>query len=328
VKHLLDLPNYPQLSKSHEKKMSNFLKAHIALIAVNLIYGLNYVVAKDIMPDYIQPNALIWIRVSGATALFWLVFLFYRERVALKDLFYMALCAVFGVTLNQLFFFNGLNLTSPINAAIIMTSNPIFATIIAAILLKERLAYWRIIGVFLGAAAAVLMIASDNQTQFGNISIRGDLFVLINSATYALYLVMAKPLMAKYKPITVITLVFSFGLIFISLWPPVWSEMALIDWSAIPSKIYLEIGFVIFAVTFLTYLFNIFALKHVSPTVSSAYIYSQPVFAALFAWLLLSFLGKDYVQDITWIKIVCSVIIAFSVWLVSKRKSEESQKTK
>ncbi len=301
--------------------MTNFLKAHIALIAVNLIYGLNYVVAKDIMPEYILPNALIWIRVSGATVLFWAVYLFYRERVAWLDLLYMALCAVFGVSLNQLFFFNGLNLTSPINAAIIMTSNPILATIVAAILLKERLAFLRIFGVFLGAAAAVFMITSGSEAHFGASSMRGDVFVLINSATYALYLVMAKPLMQKYKPITVITMVFTFGLIFISSWPPVWSEMQLVEWSGIPTKIYAEIGFVIFGVTFLTYLFNIFALKHVSPTVSSTYIYSQPVFAAFFAWLLLSFLGKDYVQDITWVKVVCAGVIAFSVWFVGRKRT-------
>ena len=300
--------------------MSNFLKAHLALIAVNVIYGLNYVIAKDIMPEHVQPNALIWIRVSGASVLFWCVYLFYREKVELKDLAYMALCAVFGVTLNQLFFFNGLNQTSPINAAIIMTSNPILATIIAAILLRERLAPLRIFGVFLGAAAAVVMIAAGSEAQFGGTTIRGDLFVLINSATYALYLVMAKPLMKKYKPITVITMVFSFGLIFISSWPPVWQEMAQISWHTIPTKVIWEIVFVIFAVTFLTYLFNIFALKHVSPTVSSTYIYSQPVFAGFFAWMLLSFLEKSYVQDITWLKIICACVIAFSVWLVGKRK--------
>jgi drug/metabolite transporter (DMT)-like permease len=200
-----------------------------------------------------------------------------------------------------------------------MTSNPILATIIAAILLKERLAALRIFGVFLGAAAAIVMVTYGSKAQFGVSSIRGDLFVLINSATYALYLVMAKPLMQKYKPITVITMVFTFGLIFISSWPPVWSEMKLIEWHIIPTKIYAEIGFVIFGVTFLTYLFNIFALKYVSPTVSSTYIYSQPVFAAFFAWFLLSFLGKDYVQDITWVKIVCAIVIAFSVWLVGRK---------
>jgi len=296
------------------------MKAHFALIVVNLIYGLNYVVAKDIMPEHILPNALIWIRVSGATALFWMVYLFYREKVALKDLLYMAMCAIFGVTLNQLFFFNGLNQTSPINAAIIMTSNPILATIIAAILLKERLEYFRVIGILLGAFGAIAIVSTGNEVKFGNASIRGDLFVLINSATYALYLVLAKPLMSKYKPITVITMVFSFGLVFISFWPPVWSEMNLVQWNTIPSKVYAEIGFVIFGVTFLTYLFNIFALKYVSPTISSTYIYSQPVFAGFFAWLLISFLGKDYVQDITLTKIICAVVIAFSVWLVGRRK--------
>lgn len=305
--------------------MSNFLKAHLALVAVNLIYGLNYVVAKDIMPEHVLPNALIWIRVIGTTLLFWLIYLFYREKVQLKDLMYMALCAVFGVTLNQLFFFNGLNQTSPINAAIIMTSNPILATIMAAILLKERLAFLKIFGVILGFVAATVMIGFGNDAQFGTASIRGDLFVFINSATYALYLVLAKPLMTKYKPITVITMVFSFGLIYISAWPPVWEEMGLIDWETIPLKVYLEIGFVIFGVTFLTYLFNIYALKYVSPTVSSTYIYSQPVFAAFFAWLLMSFLEKDYVQDITWIKITCSIVIAFSVWLVGRKKSNFMQ---
>lgn len=305
--------------------MSNFLKAHLALVAVNLIYGLNYVVAKDIMPEHVLPNALIWIRVFGTTLLFWLIYLFYREKIQFKDLMYMALCAVFGVTLNQLFFFNGLNQTSPINAAIIMTSNPILATIMAAILLKERLAFLKIFGVILGFVAATVMIGFGNDAQFGTASIRGDLFVFINSATYALYLVLAKPLMTKYKPITVITMVFSFGLIYISAWPPVWEEMELIVWDTIPLKVYLEIGFVIFGVTFLTYLFNIYALKYVSPTVSSTYIYSQPVFAAIFAWLLMSFLGKDYMQDITWIKITCSIVIAFSVWLVGRKKSNFMQ---
>lgn len=294
--------------------------AHLALVAVNLIYGMNYVIAKDIMPAHLSPNALIWVRVLGATVLFWSVNVFYRERVALRDMAYMGMCALFGVTLNQLFFFNGLNLTSPINASIIMTSNPILATILGAIILKERLASWRIFGVFLGAAAALVMITSGKEQAFGSSSIQGDLYVLINSLTYALYLVLAKPLMLKYKPITVITWVFTFGIVFISFWPPVWSEMALVQWNTIPGYVYAEIFFVIFAVTFLTYLFNIFALKYVSPTVSSTYIYSQPVFAAFFAWLLMSYLQRDYVSDITATKVLCALVIAFSVWLVGKRR--------
>ena len=293
------------------------LWAHLALLAVNLIYGANYVLAKDIMPDYILPNGLILIRVAGATILFWIVRFFIWEKVDRKDLGLMALCAIFGVTLNQLFFFNGLNLTSPINSAIIMTSNPIMVVILAFFILRERVLPLKIAGIIVGTAGAVWLILLGNAQQTANTSVIGDVYVFINSLTYALYLVLVKPLMTKYRPITVITLVFSFGLGYIMLYPPVWQELTLVHFDQIPTFIYWEIAFVIVAVTFMTYLFNIYALKTVSPSVASSYIYLQPVFAGVFAWLFISWLKTDYVQDITLTKVFCSLLIALGVYLIS-----------
>ncbi len=305
------------------------LWAHLALLTVNLIYGANYVLAKDIMPDYILPNGLILIRVAGATLLFWIVRLFIWEKVNRKDLILIAFCALFGVSLNQLFFFNGLNLTSPINSSIIMTSNPIMVVILAFFLLKERIQPLKITGVIVGTFGAVWLILLGNPHGSGTSSILGDIYIFINSLTYALYLVLVKPLMSKYKPITVITLVFTFGLGYIMLYPPVWTELRLVDFSAIPAFIYWEIAFVIVAVTFLAYLLNIFALKIVSPSIASSYIYLQPVFAGVFAWLFMSWLKADYVQDITLEKVFCSLLIALGVYLISvsskKQKRLEQQ---
>lgn len=305
------------------------LWAHLALLTVNLIYGANYVLAKDIMPDYILPNGLILIRVAGATLLFWIVRLFIWEKVNRKDLILIAFCALFGVSLNQLFFFNGLNLTSPINSSIIMTSNPIMVVILAFFLLKERIQPLKITGVIVGTFGAVWLILLGNPHDSGTSSILGDIYIFINSLTYALYLVLVKPLMSKYKPITVITLVFTFGLGYIMLYPPVWTELRLVDFSAIPAFIYWEIAFVIVAVTFLAYLLNIFALKIVSPSIASSYIYLQPVFAGVFAWLFMSWLKADYVQDITLEKVFCSLLIALGVYLISvsskKQKRLEQQ---
>lgn len=305
------------------------LWAHLALLTVNLIYGANYVLAKDIMPDYILPNGLILIRVAGATLLFWIVRLFIWEKVNRKDLILIAFCALFGVSLNQLFFFNGLNLTSPINSSIIMTSNPIMVVILAFFLLKERIQTLKITGVVVGTFGAVWLILLGNPHGSGTSSILGDVYIFINSLTYTLYLVLVKPLMSKYKPITVITLVFTFGLGYIMLYPPVWTELRLVDFSAIPAFIYWEIAFVIVAVTFLAYLLNIFALKIVSPSIASSYIYLQPVFAGIFAWLFVSWLKADYVQDITLEKVFCSLLIALGVYLISvsskKQKRLEQQ---
>ena len=112
--------------------MNKTLLAHLALLIANLIYGINYSFAKDVMPDYILPSGFILLRVVGALSLFaFSYFLFVKEKVSQKDLFRLAICGVFGVAINQLLFFEGLNLSTPINAAIVMTSNPILVILLS-----------------------------------------------------------------------------------------------------------------------------------------------------------------------------------------------------
>ena len=51
--------------------------SHIALIIVNLIYALNYTIAKDVMPEHIQPSGFILLRVMGGSILFFLTYFFF-----------------------------------------------------------------------------------------------------------------------------------------------------------------------------------------------------------------------------------------------------------
>ena len=92
--------------------MNKPIFAHISLIFANLIYAINFTFAKDVMPDFIMPSGFILLRVIGALCLFtFSYFLFINEKVDRKDIFRLAICAIFGVAINQLFFFEGLNLT-------------------------------------------------------------------------------------------------------------------------------------------------------------------------------------------------------------------------
>ena len=96
--------------------MNRTVLAHISLIFANLIYALNFTFAKDVMPDFIMPRGFILLRVIGALALFSIsYFIFINEKVEKKDLLRLAICGVFGVAINQLFFFEGLNLTTPVS---------------------------------------------------------------------------------------------------------------------------------------------------------------------------------------------------------------------
>jgi drug/metabolite transporter (DMT)-like permease len=297
--------------------MTKILKAHIALFLVNALYGANHVIAKGVMPTYLTPSVFIFLRAAGATLLFWIFkILFVREKVQRKDLLLMAACGMFGVAINQLFFFHGLSLTSPVNTGIIMTVNPILVVILSFFILKEAVTWRRSLGIMIGATGAVLLTLTAG-TGVGDSSL-GDLFVFINATSYAFYLVLVKPLMKKYKPLTVITYVFSFGLTFVSLYPPTLMELSVTDFSAIPADIIYIIIFVIVGVTFLAYLLTVYGLQHLSPSVSSAYIYLQPVLVMFFAVVLSAIgLAEDYTGTITLEKIMYMLLIFVGVYITS-----------
>jgi drug/metabolite transporter (DMT)-like permease len=291
--------------------MNKNLLAHLALFGANLIYGINYTVAKDVMPTYIEPLGFIFIRVSGAVVLFWFCYkFFFYEKVVRKDIPLLALCALFGVAINQMLFFEGLNLTTPINAAVIMVVNPILVLIFAGLMSTETLSKRKWLGIGVGAIGALTLITNGGNITLSQEHFYGNTLVFINATSYAIYLVLVKSLMKKYKPITVISWVFLFGLLFVS--PFGWSEFQSVEWSTMPTIIMWEVGFVVICTTFLAYLFNIYGLKTLNPSTVSTYIYLQPVLASIVAVIASS-------DELNFIKILSAVLICLGVYLVSHK---------
>ncbi|HKK38848.1 MAG TPA: DMT family transporter, partial [Cryomorphaceae bacterium] len=237
----------------------------MALLAVALIYSANYVIAKDLMPFYIEPRGFIFMRVIGATALFFILGIFSKSarKIERSDWLRVFLCGFFGVASNQILFFEGLNLTTPINAAVIMTSNPVLVLLMSAILLKEKLRPIKIVGVILGGIGAVYLILSTASDDFAlpGISI-GNMLIFLNATSYAIYLVIVKPLMRKYDALLVIKWVFASGLVFVV--PLGVGQFSEVDWITWTPSIISAAAFVVVCTTFLAYLFNVFALKTLS----------------------------------------------------------------
>ena len=289
--------------------MDRLIKAHLSLFIANLIYGANYTIAKEVMPDYILPFGFILLRVIGALVLFWsLQFFFKKERITKKDMGRLAICGLFGVAINQLLFFKGLDMTTPINAAIIMTANPVMVLVFAAIIIREAITFRKSIGITLGLSGAALVILQNASLSISSETQIGDLLVFINATSYALYLVLVKPLMAKYHPITIIKWVFLFGFIYVL--PFGYGELSKVNWDMMPTNIIYCVLFVVIGTTFFAYLLNIIALKELSPSIVSYYIYLQPILASAVALAL----GKD---EIDLIKIISTILIFSGVFLIS-----------
>jgi len=161
--------------------MNRILRAHIFLAILTIISGFNYTIAKKVMPQFIQPSSIIWIRMS-CTTVFFLAFIFLSKRsfkIEQKDYLRLFLCAIFGITINQIFFFEGLSRTSPINTSLIMSAIPITVFILSIIFLKDKMTKWNVAGLLLSATGAVILLL-DSKGKFEGLFL-GDIFILVNA---------------------------------------------------------------------------------------------------------------------------------------------------
>lgn len=284
---------------------------HVALLAVTLIYALVFVIAKDVMPVYVRPYGLIFLRVSMATTLLWAFHAIYvREKIEWQDAKLFFLCAVFGVATNMLLFFKGLAITTPINGAVIMVTTPILVTLLSLLVLKEKFKPYHWIGVVLGFMGAFILMSGFSFT-LQNSTVWGDFYVFVNAVSYSVYLVIAKPLVDKYHPVTILKWIFLIGNILII--PFCWSDILQVQWQNLPYTIVLEILFLGIFATFITYLLNGWAMQKANPALVGFYIYLQPVFTTFIAIIR----QKD---TLTVTKVLAAVLIFLGVYLVNLSK--------
>jgi drug/metabolite transporter (DMT)-like permease len=293
-------------------------KAHLSIFLANLIYGANYSIAREVMPLFFKPFGLILMRVAGAIILFLILFNRKIGKIDPDDRLRFLLCGISGVAINQLCFFKGLSMSTPIEAAIILTANPLLVLVASAFILKERITSKKLIGIALGMTGALILILQRPQISPPGYNIAGNLLILINAASYAVYLVLVRPLMKKYSIGTVMFYVFAIGFVFVL--PFGVSEATDVNWNAIPSWAFASLAFIIVGTTFLAYLFNAYGLSKVNAGVVSSYIYLQPFLAALIAisW------GKDHL-DLN--KIISALFVFLGVYLISSGYYNSKPKT-
>ena len=295
--------------------MDKRILALIAAIVATSIFGFNHTIAKELMPNVLSPNALLYSRVLGAAMCFWFVSLFTkREKVELKDFKLIIICAIFGMGLNMITALNGLYNSTPINSSIITTLAPIFIFLISVILLKEKISKRKYAGVFIGFIGTLTLILLNEKSleNAPNINL-GNFYLFINSISYALYFVLVKPLTEKYNMITIMKWLFLFS-IFINM-PFGLVEFMQVEWVEINNTSFIKIFYVVFCTTFLVYLLNLYALKNLKATTVGMFIYLQPVIGILFA----IYRGADKLT----IPDISSVLLVFAgVYLVSKKTTK------
>jgi drug/metabolite transporter (DMT)-like permease len=297
------------------------LRVHGALTLVAILFSSNYIISKLAMNSF-SPLTFAYLRVLGAAIVLNAILVLSggpppRRPRAGEDagaplsgeLGRLTLYSILGVALNQTLFLAGLALTSAHVAAILITSIPIFALGAAMIMGRERGTPAKIGGIALAGIGALLVVGAEGfQGAFR--SLIGDLLILANSLSFALYLVLSKPMMAHLSARHVIGRMFAIAAVLmlpIAAWP-----MATESWSAVPQSAWIALLLVIAGPTVAAYLLNAWALTHAESSLVAAYTYLQPVITTILAAL---FLG----ERIRPVAILAGVLIVTGVYVSGRR---------
>jgi drug/metabolite transporter (DMT)-like permease len=280
---------------------------HVALLLVQVCFGGFHVVAKSLLSG-LAPLAVVGLRAGIATPI--LVAMAWRRDhtvPARRDLLWLALLGALGVTANQILFITGLQHTTASNAAILMTCLPVFAVIAGAVLGIERIDLRRGLGITLAVAGALVMVNPLRFSAGGKMGF-GNLLILGNCLSYALFLVLQRPILRRLPWRTVIAGSFVFGgtAVVLAGLP----SLARLDFAQVSAATWLGVLYIALFGTVFAYAVNTWAVRRSSPALVAAYGMLQPVVTA---GLAATFLG----ETLGWTEGMGFALIVAGLWQVS-----------
>jgi drug/metabolite transporter (DMT)-like permease len=287
----------------------------LRLLIVALIWGVNFPVIKHALTDFL-PLSFTVVRFALAAAVLFGVMVLRGERfaVARRDLPALAALGLTGITFYNLLFMKGLQLTTASHSALFISMSPLFAAVLQTLRGRERLRAPLALGLLFATAGAYCIIRSTHgEVRFGMATVTGDLLTIGASILWALYTVLAAPLLERYPPVTVTAWSVAAGTLL--LLPAGAGELARQSWSAVPAGSWAALSFAALVGAAAAYVLWYEGVKRIGATRTIAYHYLVPFIAVLVSAL---FLG-DAVRPLT---VVGGIAIIGGVALVQRRKPE------
>jgi drug/metabolite transporter (DMT)-like permease len=286
------------------------LRVHLGLLAVQASFSGLHVFGKVVLAS-MHPLALACLRVGfAAPALMLIAWRHDRVLPALRDLPNLALLGTLGVFLNQVLFITGLRLTTATNAAILIASIPVFAVGIGALTGLDRVGGRRALGVLL-AVSGNLVVLDPRRFVLGAGSFAGDLLILINSLSFAAFMVLQRPALERLPWRTVLAWSFLCG--GVETFAIGGSRLLAVEPHSLPASALWSIVYILLFPTLLSYSLNTWAVGRSTPVTVAVYTSLQPLLTALLAAPVLG-------ERLGWQQLVGFALIAAGIWRVSRRR--------
>lgn len=266
-------------------KLSKYQLAIIALIITNVVWGASFPIYKWSLEN-VPPFTFTFLRLFLGGLLV-LPFTLHNLKVARRDFLSFFCMAFFGVTIPITAIFLGLELTSSINAPIILSSGPIILIIFAMIFLKEHPKKKVFYGTGISLLGVLLIIFQPVIEQGLDVSILGNLFFLITAVGTVYHTIMIKKLVARYSVMNLTFWYFVIGSL--PLLPFVYFETH-------QTPVFQNLDFqglfgIIFGVVFASFLAHVaynYGIKYIQASEAGIFAYVDPLAAIVIALPLLN----------------------------------------
>jgi drug/metabolite transporter (DMT)-like permease len=284
-------------------------RVHAALLFVQVTFGAFHVFGKGLLSQ-LPPLAVVASRSLVSMPLLLVLALRVDKTIPpARDLARFAVLGFLGIFANQLLYVFGLQLTSAINAAIIMPSIPVCVALIAWATRTEPMTRMKALGVSLAVAGA-LAILDPSRLAHASGSLLGNALLLGNCLVYAFYLVLQRDLLLRYHPLTVVSWAFGFGgLGIVAVSAP---TLARTDFSHLTTGGWVALAYIAVIPSGVNYALNSWALVRSSPALVATYTTLQPVAAAVLAIFILG-------EHATWQEALGFGLIATGLMCVSRK---------
>ncbi|BDU51443.1 DMT family transporter [Haliovirga abyssi] len=278
---------------------------YLAIFFTILFFSTIEVVSKIIGND-IDPIYLAFLRffLSGIVLI---SFDFKKiKKIKKNDFIKLTLLGILGVTISLGAFHLSLKYIDAARGAVIFSLNPIFSTIFAWLILKEKMNTKIGIGIFIGFIGAYIVCFGFDLINFK--SLTGPLLMLISATSFGAYIVLAKKYIKLYGPFFTTGFVFFTG----SLWYlPFIKSYNILNFSK-------NIGYIAYLIilgTGVAYVFYFYGLRKIPVSAGSSMFYLKPVLASIFAYYIL----KENFK-VSFFTGIILIIIGMSIILIPERK--------
>jgi drug/metabolite transporter (DMT)-like permease len=254
---------------------------HVALLAVSLFFGATYVVAKYAFRE-VTPLALAVIRIWGTAIVLGGALMLRRTsdapKIQPREFGELFIYSVIGISFNMWCFLEGLSRSSATNASIMLVCIPVLTLAFAILLKRERPTVRGVAGILIGLAGALILILPRGGVALSHDAVVGNVFLFAGAASYSLYLVLSKSILARHDPLVVVTWVFF--LAGLTILPFGFGDLRAAIAAGLTPAGWVSIAYMVFGATAGPYLLNSWALARVQSSVVAVYILVQPIVAA------------------------------------------------